>query len=95
MTFEDVVRRRLKAAEAIAWPADVRGLCKAAGETARRFRRGLMLNPDVEIILTCDRCGWRGPAANPLACGGCGASLAAAQSAVARARAAFARPHVR
>ena len=78
-------------------PADVRGLCKAAGEVvaqvARRSRTGKpMLNPDVEIIVECDKCGWRGPAADPLACGGCGASLAAAQVAIARARAAFARP---
>lgn len=89
----DAITRMVRAMR----PADVRGLCKAAGEVvaqvARRSRTGKpMLNPDVEIIVECDKCGWRGPAADPLACGGCGASLAAAQVAIARARAAFARP---
>ena len=89
MTFKG---RRFKAAEASA-RLRVRGLSKAAAEMARRSRTGKppMLNPGVVILITCEWCGWRGPAADPLACGGCGASLAAAQSAVALARAALGR----
>lgn len=61
------------------------------GERARggRPRSSKMPTSEVDVVITCGACGWRGRVSDPPVCGRCGASLAVAAAVARDARAAF------